>query len=76
MGNDVTPAQIRAKAVAALRAPGERRKSLREELDRVESDLRPLIRKAVAAEVPTRQIQELTGISRVTITRWTREAEG
>jgi DNA invertase Pin-like site-specific DNA recombinase len=68
--NDVTPAMLRAEAAAALEAPGARRKSLRAELDEAESELRPLIRKAVAAEVPTRKIQELTGVSRVTITRW------
>lgn len=70
--SDVTPAKLRAEAVKALEVPGGRRKSLRAELDRVEADLKPLIVRAVRAEVPQRQIQDLTGLSRNTIIAWAR----
>ena len=75
VANEISPADIRAAALGALSEPGERRRRLLAELAQVEEELRPLIARAVRAEVPHRQIQEVTGISRPTITKIARDSE-
>lgn len=72
---EISPAEIRAAALGALSEPGERRRRLLAELAEIEQELRPLIAKAVRVEVPHRQIQEVTGISRPTITKIARDSE-
>ncbi len=73
MAHDVTPEALRAKAVEALRAPGERRKRLLTELDQAEAELRPLVVEAARMEVPAVQIADLTGLSRNTVAAWCRK---
>ncbi|MET9520470.1 hypothetical protein [Streptomyces sp. NPDC002994] len=50
--------------------PGERRRSLVQEIGKIEAQLRPVVLDAVSAGVPYRRIEELTGISRATVARW------
>ncbi|MFG2776189.1 hypothetical protein [Streptomyces sp. NPDC048350] len=75
MASEISPAEIRAAALEALNGPGERRRRLLAELAETEEELRPLIARAVRAEVPHRQIQEVTGISRPTIGKIARDSE-
>ncbi|MGY0463026.1 hypothetical protein ACW14Y_22680 [Kitasatospora sp. cg17-2] len=69
-----TPEDLRAHAVRQLSGVGNRRIELASELADLDSALRPLILEAVAAGVPYRRIEELTGVSRASVTRWTRQA--
>ena len=73
MPDDVTPAQLRAKAEDVLRPLGQRRIKLLAELEDVESQLRAVVREAVRVEVSQRRINALTGLSTTTIGKWTRE---
>jgi DNA invertase Pin-like site-specific DNA recombinase len=70
----ITPAQLREEAAQRLIEPGRRRRELVAQLADVDAEIRPLVMDAIAAEVSHRRIQELTGISRATLTRWTRAA--
>jgi len=71
--NDVTPAQLRAQAEEELRPLGQRRIRLLTELEELESQLRPIVRKAVRAEVSQRKISVMTALSTTTIGKWSRE---
>jgi hypothetical protein len=73
MPDDVTPAQLRARAEDQLRPLGQRRIELLGELDAIERQLRPAVREAVRVEVSQRRIKTLTGLSTTTIGKWTRE---
>lgn len=70
---EATPEDLRAHAVRQLSGVGRRRIELASELADLDSALRPLVQEAVAAGVPYRRIEELTGISRASVTRWTRQ---
>lgn len=69
----LTPADLRDRATAALKEPGERRRALLAQLAEVDTELRPLVRTAVRMEVSQRQIQTLTGLSRTTVGLWGRD---
>lgn len=72
MTDDTTPAQLRAQAEDELRPVAQRRVRLLAELEEVETELRPLVRKAVRHEVSYRKISALSGLSPTTIRAWTR----
>jgi hypothetical protein len=76
MTDDVTPAQLRARAEDELRPVAQRRVRLLAELDECDAELRPLVRRAVVAEVSYRRIASLSGLSPTTIRAWSREADG
>jgi DNA-directed RNA polymerase specialized sigma24 family protein len=70
-----TPEDARAQAVRQLMEPGKERVRLAAELERLDTQLRPLVLEAIKAGVPTRRVAELTGISRATVARWGKHAE-
>lgn len=71
--NEVTPAQIRATVEDELRPVAQRRVRLLAELQECETELRPLVRKAVRAEVSYRRISALSALSPATIRSWSRD---
>lgn len=73
MANDVTPAQLRARAEEKLRPLGERRIQMLADLEALEAELRPVIREAVRLEVSQRRISAMTALSTTTIGKWSRE---
>jgi hypothetical protein len=75
MTDDVTPAQLRAQAEAALTPVAQRRVRLLAELEECEAELLPLVQNAVRAEVSYRRIRSLSGLSATTIGKWVRQAE-
>lgn len=62
-----SPAEIRAEAESRLIPGGKRRRKLLEQLDDIDTELRPLILAARRAEVSLRRIQDLTGVTPNTI---------
>ncbi|NUR91200.1 MAG: hypothetical protein HOY71_44600 [Nonomuraea sp.] len=75
MTDDVTPADLRRQAEAALTPVAQRRVRLLAELEECETELRPLVHRAVRAEVSYRRITALSGLSQTTIAKWVRQAE-
>lgn len=71
-----TPAQLRATAEAALKPLGSKRIKIKNQLDEVEAELRPLVVQAVAMEVPYRRITELTGVASNTARAWATKHAG
>ncbi|OEJ93119.1 hypothetical protein [Streptomyces thermolilacinus] len=71
----MTPAQLRADAEEALTPLGRRRIRLLAQLEEIDAELRPLIQRARAVEVPIRRIAELTAVSPNTVRAWTKDAE-
>lgn len=69
----VDEAAEKAEALAALEKPGARRKRLKADLRAVDTELRPLVARAVRADVPLRVIAERTGLSVNTVMLWGRE---
>ena len=67
MTENVTPAQLRALAEDELRPVAQRRVRILADLEECETELRPLVRKAVRAEVSYRRISALSGLSPATI---------
>ncbi|NUV78216.1 hypothetical protein G6W47_28855 [Streptomyces sp. CAI-21] len=65
----MTPAEMRAAAEAALTPLGRKRIRLLAELDKVEEELKPLVGAALRVEVPERRIAELTALARGTVRR-------
>lgn len=72
MTDDVTPAQLRARAEEKLRPLGQRRIRLLAELESLEAELRPVVREAVRVEVSQRKISAMTALSTTTIGKWVR----
>jgi len=70
--SELTPRMLRERAEDALRPVAQRRVELLAELEEVERELRPLVQRAVAAEVSYRRIRELSGLSPTTIRVWSR----
>lgn len=70
-----TPKELRAAAVEALRAPGQRRIRAVTELESADAELLPFVLDAVRNEVPLRTISAMTALSRNTVTAWVRRAE-
>jgi hypothetical protein len=70
----MTPAQLRAQAEAALEPLGQRRIRLLADLESLDSELRPLIVAARQAEVPLRRITALTAVAGGTIRAWESKA--
>jgi hypothetical protein len=62
--------QRRADALAALVAPGRKRKEGIAVTQAAEDELRPLVATAVQVNAPYRRIRELTGLSLDTIGTW------
>lgn len=75
MTDDVTPAQLRAKAEERLAPLGQRRIELLADLEAVEAELRPVVLDAVRVEVSFRRINALTALSTTTVGKWVRQAE-
>jgi hypothetical protein len=69
-----TPAQLRAKAEAALKPLGQKRIKLMAQLEELEAELRPLIVSAIEMEVPYRRITELTAVASNTARAWNKAA--
>lgn len=65
-----TPAQLRAAAETDLKPLGTKRLRIKAQLDALDEELRPVVVRAVAMEVPYRRIQELTGVSPNTARAW------
>jgi hypothetical protein len=63
----------KVEAERALRAPGERRLRAKEELRRADDELRPVVVKAMKANLPIRRIAEMTGLATTTVMLWGRE---
>lgn len=76
MTERVTPAKLRADADREVAAIGSRRVRLLAELEAVEAELRPVVRRAVECEVSQRRISALTGLSTTTIGKWLKEKAG
>ncbi|MCQ4046697.1 hypothetical protein [Streptantibioticus rubrisoli] len=70
MTNRVTPEQLRAEAIEALRGPGDRHKELQRAVRDVKAELRPLVLEAARMEVPQTEIAAVTGLSRNTVAAW------
>ncbi|MEV5667113.1 hypothetical protein [Streptomyces flaveolus] len=71
--SELTPRMLRERAENELRPVAQRRVELLAELEEIDSKLRPLVRKAVAAEVSYRRISSLSGLSPTTIRAWSRD---
>ena len=67
------PEQERANAAAMLGALGLERLAVVRQLDALDEQLKPFVQQAVRAELPYRRISELTGYSRSTIARWSKD---
>ncbi|MDT0399923.1 MULTISPECIES: hypothetical protein [Streptomyces] len=74
MEHEVTPGEIRAAAEAELTPVGRRRIRLLAQLEECEAELRPLVARALRAEVSYRRISSLTGLSPATIRSWTKRS--
>ncbi|MFG2183405.1 hypothetical protein ACGFLS_32440 [Streptomyces abikoensis] len=61
-----------AEAIRALEGPGARRVRLKLDLREVDKQLKPLVARAVQADVPVRRIAEITGLSTNTVMLWGR----
>jgi hypothetical protein len=72
--SELTPRMLRERAEGQLQPVAQRRVQLLAELEEVERQLRPLVQRAVAAEVSYRRISALSGLSPTTIRAWSREA--
>lgn len=70
--SELTPRMLRERAEEALRPVAQRRVELLAELEEIDRQLRPLVQKAVEAEVSYRRISSLSGLSPTTIRAWTR----
>jgi len=68
----LTPAELRAQAEAALKPLGQKRIKLLAQLEEVERELRPLVANAVRMEVPYRRINELTAVAPNTARAWSK----
>ncbi|MGK5533420.1 hypothetical protein [Streptomyces sp. URMC 129] len=65
-----TPAQLRAAAEDALRPLGQERIRLITRLEEIDKELKPLVVKALEAEVSERRIGQLTALARGTVRTW------
>lgn len=65
-----TPAQLRAAAEDALRPLGQERIRLLARLEEIDAQLRPLVVRALEAEVSERRIGQLTALARGTVRSW------
>jgi hypothetical protein len=65
-----TPQELRTAATDALRPLGERRLELLKELAKVDAELKPLVKTAIANEVSLRTIHSITGLATGTATQW------
>ncbi|MGC0319347.1 hypothetical protein [Kitasatospora acidiphila] len=63
----ITPAQLRADAEAELKPLGQKRIRLLAQLEELDTQLKPVVARALAVEVPERRISELTALARNTI---------
>ncbi|MFB7957977.1 hypothetical protein [Streptomyces sp. NPDC056045] len=70
-----TPAQLRAKAEAALEPLGAKRIKLLAQLEALDAEIRPVVVEAVRMEVPYRRIRELTGVSPNTSAAWRKASD-
>jgi hypothetical protein len=70
MTSNVTPEQLRADAVEALKEPGRRRLELLKQIASVDDELKPLISRAREVEVAFTRITELTGVAPNTVRSW------
>jgi hypothetical protein len=70
MTSNVTPEQLRADAVEALKEPGRRRLELLRQIAEIDDELRPLISRAREVEVAFTRITELTGVAPNTVRSW------
>lgn len=61
-----------AEAIKALQGPGAKRVKLRADLRRLDAELKPLITRAIKADVPIRKIAEMTGLSTNTVMLWSK----
>lgn len=71
--SELTPRMLRERAETELRPVAQRRVELLAELQEIDRQLRPLVRKAVAVEVSYRRIRELSGLSPATIRAWSQD---
>lgn len=65
-----TPAQLRAAAEDALRPLGQERIRLVTRLEEIDAELKPLVARALEAEVSERRIGQLTALARGTVRSW------
>lgn len=65
----------RAEAERALEVPGAERIKLKADLRKSEDGLKPLVARAVKANVPLRRIAALTGLAQNTILLWSARSE-
>ncbi|MEW2223443.1 hypothetical protein AB0939_29815 [Streptomyces sp. NPDC006990] len=63
----------RAEAERALEAPGARRIKAKADLRKADVQLKPLVSRAVRANVPIRRIAEMTGLTTNTVMLWGKE---
>jgi len=70
MTSNVTPEQLRADAVEALKEPGAQRLELLRQIAEIDEGLKPLIARAREVEVPYTRINELTGVAPNTVRAW------
>lgn len=71
--SELTPRMLREQAEEALRPVAQRRVELLAELEACDTELKPLVRRAVEAEVSYRRISSLSGLSPNTIRAWSRK---
>lgn len=57
-----------------MRGPGQQRIKLLAQLDKIDAELRPLIRSAREVELPIRRITELTAVATNTVRAWSKTA--
>jgi hypothetical protein len=70
-----TPAELRAVAEDALRPLGQERIRLITRLEEIDKELKPLVGKALEAEVSERRIGQLTALARGTVRSWGRKTD-
>lgn len=63
----------RAEAERALEAPGARRIAAKAEMRKADEALKPLVLRAIKANVPIRRVAELTGLTTSTVMLWGKE---
>ncbi|MFG2738450.1 hypothetical protein ACGFX7_26960 [Streptomyces harbinensis] len=68
----MTPAQMRAQAEAALKPLGSKRIKLLAQIEEIDAQLKPLVRSARDVEVPFRRIAEITGVAPNTARAWSK----
>lgn len=66
----MTPAEMRADAERRLGPLGKKRARLLRELEAVDAELRPEIRRAREVEVPIRRISEIASVAPNTVRAW------